>query len=108
MSKRRQLEILFKENKGAYDMLHEYQNNIGFQHDVLRVIAEHFDVPVDTINLKSRFSGSLEFDSLDLIELIIDFEEEFGIAIDDEEIDVSQFSKIEDIADFIWFKLKDH
>lgn len=42
-------------------------------------------VPADKVSMESKFRDDLEADSLDLVELIMAFEEEFGGEIGDED-----------------------
>ena len=49
------------------------------------LIVEQLGVDEDKITLEANFREDLEADSLDLVELIMAFEEEFGGEISDEE-----------------------
>jgi acyl carrier protein len=49
------------------------------------IIVEQLGVDPDKIEIESRFKEDLEADSLDLVELIMAFEDEFGGEISDEE-----------------------
>ncbi|MBC8503866.1 MAG: acyl carrier protein [Anaerolineales bacterium] len=49
------------------------------------IIAELLDVDVAGITAESRFREDLEADSLDLVELIMEFEEAFGSEISDDD-----------------------
>ncbi|MBM3146161.1 MAG: acyl carrier protein [Chloroflexi bacterium] len=49
------------------------------------IIAGLLDVNEDEITPESRFREDLEADSLDLVELIMEFEETFGKEISDED-----------------------
>jgi acyl carrier protein len=49
------------------------------------IIAEQLGVDPDSITMESRFREDLEADSLDLVELIMAFEDEFGGEISDDE-----------------------
>jgi acyl carrier protein len=49
------------------------------------LIVEQLGVEEDKITLEANFREDLEADSLDLVELIMAFEEEFGGEISDEE-----------------------
>jgi acyl carrier protein len=49
------------------------------------IIIELLDVDEEKITLEARFREDLEADSLDLVELIMEFEEQFGGEISDEE-----------------------
>lgn len=56
--------------------------NIPF---ALSVIADHFGVAVERVTAKSLFTRDLGADSLDLIELTLRLENEFGVQIGDDE-----------------------
>jgi len=49
------------------------------------IIAELLDIDAGEITAESRFREDLEADSLDLVELIMEFEEAFGSEISDED-----------------------
>ena len=49
------------------------------------LIAEQLNADADSITLETRFKEDLEADSLDLFELIMSLEEEFGVEIPTEE-----------------------
>jgi acyl carrier protein len=52
---------------------------------VKAIIIEQLGVEADKITMEARFREDLEADSLDLVELIMAFEDEFGGEISDEE-----------------------
>ncbi|RME84008.1 MAG: acyl carrier protein [Caldilineae bacterium] len=52
---------------------------------VKEIICEQLGVDESEVTLDSRFREDLEADSLDLVELMMAFEEEFGGEISDEE-----------------------
>jgi len=49
------------------------------------IIVEQLGVDESAVTMEARFREELEADSLDLVELIMAFEEEFGGEIEDEE-----------------------
>lgn len=52
------------------------------------LIVEQFMVnDPNTITMQTSFVDDLEADSLDIVELIMAVEEEFGVAIDDQDVD---------------------
>lgn len=55
------------------------------QEKVVGIIAELLGVEESEVTMESRFREDLEADSLDLVELIMRFEEEFGGEISDED-----------------------
>ncbi len=52
---------------------------------VKSIIVDQLDVSEDQITLEAKFIEDLGADSLDTVELIMAFEEEFDISIEDEE-----------------------
>lgn len=52
---------------------------------VKKIIVEQLGVDESKVTMEASFRKDLEADSLDLVELIMAFEEEFGGSISDEE-----------------------
>lgn len=52
---------------------------------VKKIVVENLGVEADRVNEKSNFIDDLGADSLDTVELVMAFEEEFGCEIPDEE-----------------------
>ncbi|PJF41914.1 MAG: acyl carrier protein [Phototrophicales bacterium] len=55
------------------------------QEKVVEIISELLGVEPEKVTMDASFRDDLEADSLDLVELIMRFEEEFGGEISDEE-----------------------
>ena len=51
------------------------------------LIADQLNADADSITPETRFKEDLEADSLDLFELIMSLEEEFGVEIPSEELE---------------------
>ncbi|MBI1341289.1 acyl carrier protein [bacterium] len=51
---------------------------------VRKIVVERLEVDADKVNETASFIDDLGADSLDLVELVMAFEEEFGIEIPDE------------------------
>jgi acyl carrier protein len=62
------------------------------------IIVEQLGVEPDEVQMEANFRDDLEADSLDLVELIMAFEEEFGGEISDE-----QAQKILTVGDAVNF-----
>lgn len=52
---------------------------------IKEIITELLDIDEEEITMDARFREDLEADSLDLVELIMEFEERFGGEISDED-----------------------
>ena len=64
-----------------------------------KIIVEQLGVDDDEVNLEASFVEDLNADSLDLVELIMSLEEEFGMEISDE--DAEKIQKVSDAVEFI-------
>ena len=62
------------------------------------IVVEQLGVEADEVALESTFIDDLGADSLDIVELIMAFEEEFGIEIPD-----SAAEKIKTVQDVVTF-----
>ncbi|MFC6200103.1 acyl carrier protein [Ponticaulis profundi] len=51
---------------------------------VKKIVVENLEVEADAVTESASFIDDLGADSLDLVELVMAFEEEFGIEIEDE------------------------
>ncbi|HKL73602.1 MAG TPA: acyl carrier protein [Clostridia bacterium] len=66
---------------------------------VKTLLAEQFSTDPDSITLDSDLVKDLGADSLDLVQLLITMEKEFGIVFNDEQI--QKIKTVEDIVLFI-------
>ncbi|WP_299226172.1 acyl carrier protein [Sulfurihydrogenibium sp.] len=66
---------------------------------VKEIIADQLGVDMEKITPEARFVDDLGADSLDVVELIMAFEEEFGIEIPDE--DAEKIATVKDVLDYI-------
>ena len=69
---------------------------MSLEERVKEIIAEQLGVEKDKITPEAKFVEDLGADSLDVVELIMAFEEEFGIEIPDEDAE-----KIQTVGDVI-------
>jgi acyl carrier protein len=61
---------------------------------VQRIVSEQLGVSEEEIKLKASFTDDLGADSLDTVELVMAFEEEFKVEISDEEAEGIQTVQI--------------
>ena len=61
---------------------------------VQKIVCEQLGVSVEEVNLKTTFIEDLGADSLDTVELVMAFEEEFKIEISDAEAEKIQTVKL--------------
>ncbi|MBR3382125.1 MAG: acyl carrier protein [Clostridia bacterium] len=54
--------------------------------EIRKAIAEQLNVPEENITLETRFVEDLKADSLDLVELVMDLEDRYGVEIPDEQL----------------------
>lgn len=63
------------------------------------LLAEKFDADASTMTMETTIKEDLKADSLDVVELMMDLEESFGVTISDEE--AVKLSTIGDIVNYI-------
>ena len=66
---------------------------------VKKIVIENLGVEADKVTEKSSFIDDLGADSLDTVELVMAFEEEFGCEIPDEEAE--KIATVQDAVDYI-------
>jgi acyl carrier protein len=64
-----------------------------------KIIVEQLGVDEEEVTPQASFVEDLNADSLDLVELIMSLEEEFGMEISDE--DAERIQKVQDAVDYI-------
>ena len=52
-----------------------------------KTAADSLSKPVDEIKVESNFADDLDADSLDLVQMVMDLEEEFDITVEEEELE---------------------
>lgn len=65
---------------------------------VIGIVSEQLGVPKEEVTRDSSFVDDLKADSLDVVELVMEFEDEFGITIPDDDYD-----KIKTVGDAITY-----
>ena len=66
---------------------------------VKEIIVEQLGVEEDDVNPNAKFIEDLGADSLDTVELVMAFEEEFGIEIPDE--DAEKITRVKEAVEYI-------
>ena len=66
---------------------------------VKKIIVDLLGVEPDRVTREASFREDLEADSLDLVELVMEFEEQFGETISDEE--AQQIKTVGQVVDYI-------
>lgn len=77
------------------------QNDLELR--VIKIVAEKLNIDANNIKNTSDFQKDLGADSLDVVELLMEIEEEFGISISDE--DSEKLATVADAIKFISSKL---
>ena len=68
-----------------------------------KLIAEHFGISADTITMDTSFVEDLNADSIDIMDLMMSVEDEFGL----EEVDESAMEGIKTVGDVVGY-ISDH
>jgi acyl carrier protein len=66
---------------------------------VKKIVVEHLGVETDKVTEEASFIDDLGADSLDIVELVMAFEEEFGVEIPDDAAE--KISTVKDAIDYI-------
>jgi len=72
---------------------------MGIEEQVKNIVVEQLGVSVNEVVPEASFVDDLGADSLDLVELVMVLEEEFGIEIPDE--DAEKIQTVQDAINFI-------
>lgn len=68
----------------------------SIEEKVIGIVSEQLNIPKEDIKPDSDFVADLKADSLDLVELVMEFEDEFGVQIPE-----SDQEKIKSVGDAI-------
>ena len=74
-------------------------NLVSTFEQVKKIVVEQLGVEPDEVQMTSTFVDDLGADSLDIVELIMAFEEEFNIEIPDEKAE--KIKTVEDVVKYI-------
>ena len=72
---------------------------MSVEEKVKNIIVEQLGVDEDEVTAEASFTDDLGADSLDIVELVMAFEEEFNIEIPDE--DAEKISRVSDAVKYI-------
>lgn len=66
---------------------------------VQKIVSEKLDVAIEEVTLEASIREDLDADSLDVVDLIMDLEDEFGLSISEE--DAEKIATVQDIVSFV-------
>ena len=69
---------------------------MSIEEKVISIVSEQLNIPQEDINATSSFVDDLKADSLDVVELVMEFEDEFGVTIPDDD-----YEKIRTVGDAV-------
>ena len=69
---------------------------MSVEEKVIGIVSEQLQIPKEEISLPKSFVDDLKADSLDVVELVMEFEDEFKITIPDED-----YEKIKTVGDAV-------
>lgn len=72
---------------------------MSVENKVKKIIIDQLDVTEDEVTQQASFVDDLGADSLDIVEMVMAFEEEFGIEIPDE--DAEKIKTVQDAIEYI-------
>jgi acyl carrier protein len=78
---------------------HEWEGTVAVADKVKSIIVEQLGVDEEEVTADASFVDDLGADSLDTVELVMAFEEEFGIEIPDEEAE--KITRVKEAVDYI-------
>jgi acyl carrier protein len=88
------------ETAGLFELLRTKEGvPVATEERVKSIIVEQLGVEEDEVTMEASFTDDLGADSLDIVELVMAFEEEFGIEIPDE--DAEKIGTVKDAVSYI-------
>jgi acyl carrier protein len=79
--------------------IHRRKLIVSTEEKVIGIVSEQLGVPKEEVNRSASFVDDLKADSLDVVELVMEFEDEFGITIPDD--DYEKIKTVGDAVDYI-------
>lgn len=86
------------------DTMKQYRSRNDVQLAAYIITAEEMSVDIKELTGKTHFVNDLLADSLDTVELVMKFEEEFDITIPDEEAE--KLTTLDTVVNYAWSILK--
>ena len=78
---------------------------MSVEQKVIDIVCEHLAVPKEKVERKTSFQEDIGADSLDIVELVMELEEEFDIQIPDDQAE--KIKTVGEAIDYIELKLKE-
>jgi acyl carrier protein len=72
---------------------------VSVEEKVIGIVCEQLSVPKDEVSRESSFVDDLKADSLDVVELVMEFEDEFEVTIPDD--DYEKIRTVGNAVDYI-------
>ena len=69
------------------------------RYSVKKILVEELGVDPDTVKPETKIKDELGADSLDVMQLLMTIEDEYGVTIPDEEL--TSFETVQDVCDFL-------
>lgn len=66
---------------------------------VIRILEAFTEVEIEKMNKDSKLVADLGLNSFDVVNIVVEFEDEFGIEIPDE--DIKEFQTIQNVLDYL-------
>ena len=73
------------------------------QEKVVKIVVDKLGVKESEVTPEATFTGDLGADSLDTVELVMEFEKEFGVQVEDDAAE--KFQTVGDVISYIESKL---
>lgn len=78
---------------------HRKKENRNMLEKIKEIVADQLGIDEDDVKLESNFKEDLEADSLDLFELVMALEEDYGVEIPSE--DLEKIATVNDIIEYL-------
>lgn len=80
-------------------MIENRRNTMSTLEKVIELMAEQLNVPAEKISAEKEIVKDLGADSLDVVEMLMNLEEEFSVTVPDEE--AVNIKTVQDVVDLI-------